>query len=102
MTAAHPQRRKLTVREAAEQLGVSPRTVVRFMAEPRGDFLARAAERRKAVLKLRQQGLTYSQIGAKLELSTGAVGRLLRDAKRYAEQDGGLDAELAEDTARAS
>lgn len=85
MTAAHPTRRKITAREAAEKLGVSPRTVSRFMAEPRSDFLARAAERRQAVLDLRLQGLSYAKIGAELGLSTGAVGRLLRDAKLHAE-----------------
>jgi DNA-directed RNA polymerase specialized sigma24 family protein len=87
VTAEHPGRRKLTVREAAEKLGVSPRTVTRIMAEPRSDYLARAAERRQAVLALRLGGLSYVKIGAELGLSTGAVGRLLRDAKRYAEQD---------------
>ena len=52
MTAHTPGRRKLTAREAAERFGVCPRTIRRIVAEPRDEFEARAASRRKQAAEL--------------------------------------------------
>ena len=55
------------------------------MAEPRDEFLNRAAERRSKVAEMRKQGLKYADIAAETGLSIGAVSRLIHDAKRYGE-----------------
>lgn len=91
MSAQNPRRRPVTQREMAEKFGVSTRTVARFMAEPREDFLARAKARRDRAVELRAQGLKYVEIAAEMDVSTGTVSRLLHDAKKLVEQEAALD-----------
>lgn len=91
MSAQNPRRRPVTQREMAEKFGVSTRTVARFMAEPREDFLARAKARRDRAVELRAQGLKYVEIAAEMGVSTGTVSRLLHDAKKLVEQEAALD-----------
>lgn len=86
MGAETPGRRKRTAREAAEALGASPRTIRRIVAEPRDEFLARAAERRRRAVELREQGLKYREIADEMGVTTGTVGTLLRDARKLAEK----------------
>lgn len=43
--------------KATTQLGVSPRTVRRFVAEPRKAYLSRAEQRRQQIRDLRETGL---------------------------------------------
>lgn len=85
MGAERAQRRKMTAKEAAARLGVSERTVQRIAAEPREEFLARAAARREQAATLRAQGLSYKRVAEEMGCSIGAVSRLLHDARRYAE-----------------
>lgn len=80
--ALSPQRRSVTARELAERLGSSERTARRLVAEPRDEFLGRAKERRDRVVALRKQGMKYKDIAEKMGLSTGAVGRILHDARK--------------------
>ncbi len=80
-----PARRKVTAREAAEQYGISQRTVQRMIAEPRPAFLSRAAARRAQAVQLRTSGASYAEIAEAMGCSTGTVGRLLHDARRYGE-----------------
>lgn len=82
MTAKAPQRRKMTARELAEQLGSSMRTAQRLVAEPRDDFETRAQERRIRAAQLRNEGWSYKEISDELACSTGAVGALLHIARR--------------------
>lgn len=82
MGAKNPVRRKLTAREAAEKFGASTRTIQRLFAEPRGEFLKRAEARRMQVVALREQGKKYREIAEELGISTGAVGRILHDARK--------------------
>lgn len=89
MTAHTPGRRKLTAREAAERFGVCPRTIRRIVAEPRDEFEARAASRRKQAAELRAQGLKYREIAEQMGISVGAVGALLNIARK-AEDDAQL------------
>ena len=79
-----PRRRTKTAREVAEHLGISIRTVRRFAAEPRADFLARARA-------LRRTGLKYVEIGEQMGVTTAIAGRLIQDAKRIGEWDGVID-----------
>lgn len=86
MTARAPKKRNITARELAERLGSSERTARRLVAEPRDDFLARAAERRRRAVELREQGLKYREIADEMGITTGTVGTLLRDARKLAEK----------------
>jgi transposase len=86
--AANPQRRKITARAAAERFGVSTRTIFRFAAEPREEYLARASERRARVIELRSAGMKYVDIAEEVGCSIGAVGRLIHDARNYGEWTG--------------
>lgn len=76
------QRRSITAKELARRLGSSERTARRLIAEPRDQFLERAELRRNQVVELREQGMKYREIAEKLEMSTGAVGRILHDARK--------------------
>jgi len=85
MGATNARQRKMTARTAAERFGVSTRTIVRFAAEPREEFLARAAERRARVVELRTAGLKYVNIAIEVGCSVGTVGRLIHDARQRGE-----------------
>lgn len=85
MGAEIAKRRKMTAREAAERLGISIRSVQRIAAEPRGEFLARAAARRAEAVQLRSDGLKYAEIAERMGISTGIVGRLIHDARARGE-----------------
>ncbi len=87
MTALDPRRRpgSRTAREIAEKVGVSERTVVRLVAEPRSAYEHRARTRRARTVHLKLQGLTCSEIASRTGFSRGAVCRLLSDARRTGE-----------------
>jgi len=82
--AEHPKRRELTAREAAERLGIAPRTVRKIVAEPREEYLARAKERRERVLALRAQGMKLKDIAAQVGMTVGGVGATLHEARKRA------------------
>ncbi len=76
------QRRAITAKELAQRLGSSERTARRLVAEPREEFLERAEARRMQVVGLRAQGMKYREIAEEMGISTGAVGRILHDARK--------------------
>jgi transposase len=82
MGAENPIRRQKTAREVAEQMGCSIRTIQRIAAEPRDEFLARAAERRENVLALRGKGMKYREIADELALPMGTVKTIIHQAKQ--------------------
>jgi len=84
MGASNPVRRKQTARDLAERFNVTPRTIARLVAEPRTEFEERARNRRARAVELRAIGLKYREIAEQMNCSTGAVGRLLYDAKKIA------------------
>jgi DNA-directed RNA polymerase specialized sigma24 family protein len=89
MTAQIPERRSRSAREIAEQLHVSPRTVRKAMAEPRSEFLARSAERQRKASEMKDEGLTYRQIAARLDCTPKAAEHLvLRGRQAKAKQAG--------------
>ncbi|WP_427019553.1 sigma factor-like helix-turn-helix DNA-binding protein (plasmid) [Pseudarthrobacter sp. P1] len=79
--ARTPARRKVTAREAAELLGCSPRRIRAAVAEPREEYIARAAERRENVMALRAKGLKYREIADELGISIGTVSTIIHHAK---------------------
>jgi len=89
MGAENPIRRTKTAAEMAARLGVSVRTIRNVVAEPRDDYLARAATNRKNAVELRNQGLKYREIAEEMGCSIGTVSKLLYDARKYASTNQG-------------
>lgn len=85
MSALKPVRRQFTAREAAERLGVTPRTVQRLMAEPRDQYLARANTKREQVAELRAEGLSIRAIAEKLAIPRSTVGRYVQEYEHKAQ-----------------
>lgn len=77
MSAQFPERRNRTAREIAESMHISQRTVRKAMAEPREEFLARAAERQLKAAELKDHGKTYREIGELLECTPKAAENLV-------------------------
>ena len=73
MTALRRGRRKGTAKELAERIGVSERTIRRYMAEPREDVAARVAERHARIRELRDKGLSMRAIAVEVGVSVGTV-----------------------------
>ena len=88
MTAQNPERRPQTARALAEEFGVTPRQIRRIVAEPRAEFLARAARRRETAARLRAEGMTYPEIAAEMGITPAIVGRLMADVRKAAEGSG--------------
>lgn len=86
MSALKPVRRRFTAKEAAERLGVTPRTVQRLMAEPREQYLARANSKREQVAQLRAEGLSVRAIAEKLEISKSTAGRYVQEYEAQSKQ----------------
>lgn len=84
MTAKNPVRRAVTAKELAAQFGVSVRTVQRTIAEPREEFLERAAARREEAMRLRAEGLPYTIIAERMGVPLGTAKRLVHDARKKA------------------
>ena len=78
------RRNGVTVRELAEMVGKSESTIVRKFAEPRKEYLARAEQRRKAVLRLRREGKSIRAIAEELGVSVGTVHRHIKAAEEAA------------------
>lgn len=81
MSALRPARRTATARELATKLGVSPRTIRRYVAEPRDVYDARLAARQEKIRQLREQGLSYRAIAAEVGCSIGTVHNALKAAE---------------------
>jgi DNA-directed RNA polymerase specialized sigma24 family protein len=58
-------------------MGCSVRTIQRIAAEPRHEFLARAAERQLKAAELKDEGKTYREIGELLECTPKAAENLV-------------------------
>lgn len=86
-SAERVMRRTQTAQELADEFGVSKSTIKRLVAEDRGDYLARAAERRARAVELRRQGLKYQQIAEEMNISKGIVGGLIYHARKHGELD---------------
>lgn len=87
MTARNPVRRSVKAKDLAAQFGVSVRTVQRTIAEPRDEFLSRAAARREEALRLRTSGLPYAIIAEQMGVPLGTAKRLVHDARKKAKAD---------------
>lgn len=70
------QPRKMTAAEAAERLGVTPRTIRRYQAEAREDFLTRAADRQRTAHELHTLGMTWQEVGEKMNCTAAAARQM--------------------------
>ena len=71
------QRRTKSAALIASRLGISPRTLRRYVAESRADFLTRAIERRTLAAACRSIGYSYDEIAEVLQTSNGAARQLV-------------------------
>jgi transposase len=82
MTAAYPERRKMSASEAAKLLGKSERYIRKAVAEPREQFLARSNERITKALELKNSGLKYREIGEIMGCTERAAQGLVHRARQ--------------------
>lgn len=87
MPALKQVRRNVPARVLAERLGVSERTICRYIAEPRDEYEGRAIERRRKIVEMRKQGMTMRSIAAELGVSLGLVGTYAKQAEREAAEE---------------
>lgn len=87
MTAKNPVRRSVPAAELAKQFGVSKRTVERIIAEPREEYLARAATLRAQVVQLRAvEKLPYKEISERLGIPSGTARRIMTHVRQQERQ----------------
>lgn len=75
-------RRPVKARVLAGEWERSERTIRRVWAEPRAEFEGRAQDRQRSAVVLRDEGLTYAQIGVRLGITPDAAAGLVRRARR--------------------
>lgn len=73
MSALKPGRRPVSARILAERVGVSERTIKRYIAEPRAEYDARTAARHERIRELRAEGKSMRAIAAEVGVSVGTV-----------------------------
>lgn len=71
-------RSEYSTKELAELFNRSPRTITRWTAQPREQYLAQAQEKRERVAELRQDGKTPKQISEEIGLPLPSVYGILR------------------------
>lgn len=76
----------MTARELADRFGVSPRTVLRMIAEERAIYEGRSQQRRDEIVELHRRGLKGYEIARELSVSAGLVSIRLKEAR-----EAGLD-----------
>jgi transposase len=78
-------RNGLSIRELADRIGRSPRTVQRYTSEPRETYESRAAERHTRIRALRAEGLSMRAIAEQVGVTVGAVHYALHKPDRTPE-----------------
>lgn len=74
------KRRTVTAAFAAQKLQVTPRTIRNYQAEERATYETTAAARRQQAHDLKQQGMTWAQVGEAMGCTAEAAMQL---GKRY-------------------
>lgn len=72
-------RKEYSANEVANLLNYSPRTIRRWTAEPRDEYLERVRARRESVLKLHDEGKTPREIIKETGYSRSSVYTILRE-----------------------
>ena len=85
MAALEQTKRKKPAKYFAEKMGVSVRTVKRYIAQPRNEYESEAENRRKTAYTLHhKKGLKWREVAEKMNTTENAVKAL---AKRYKQID---------------
>ncbi|GMW44805.1 plasmid replication protein (plasmid) [Klebsiella pneumoniae] len=85
MAALEQVKRTKPAKFFAKKMGVSVRTVKRYIAQPREDYESEAENRRKTAYKLHHEnGLKWREVAEKMNATEDAVKAL---AKRYKQID---------------
>jgi transposase len=90
MTALKPRKRRITAKEAAEEIGVSARTIRNYMAQTRDEWIADQAARREAIRRRHDaDGLNWQQVADEYGIDRSTAIRLGYRARkeRAAEQE---------------
>lgn len=82
MVAEIPHRRPKSAKELAAKLGVTPRTIKNYMAEPREVFLAKAEATRHEAVKLFIKGHSLKEIAEILDVSYSSAALYIQRAKK--------------------
>jgi predicted DNA-binding transcriptional regulator YafY len=81
------KRRPVTAKVAAARLGISERTVQRYVAEERETYESRAAARRAIAGRMRSEGATWEEIAAAVDGSVWSARALVRRHQQEQEQE---------------
>ncbi len=81
------KRRPVTAKVAAARLGISERTVQRYVAEERETYESRAAARRATAGRLRGEGSSWEEIAAAVGGSVWSARALVRRHQQEQEQE---------------
>ena len=81
MTALVIRRRKKTAKATAKHVGVSVRTIQRWIAEERSTYEDRAAQRRRIAGEMHAQGASWAEIAAAVGGTEWAARSLVRRYK---------------------
>jgi len=81
------KRRPVTAKVAAARLGISERTVQRYVAEERSDYENTAANRRATAGRMRSEGATWEEIAAAVDGSVWSARALVRRHQQEQEQE---------------
>ncbi|HGT2604687.1 TPA: plasmid replication protein [Klebsiella pneumoniae] len=84
MSALAQMKRTKPAKVFAKKLGVSVRTIKRYIAQPRSEYEKEAENRRKIAYCLRQKGLKWREVAEEMNTTEHAVKAL---AKRYKQID---------------
>ncbi len=90
--AAHIQKkRKVTAREGAKRMNLSARTVQRYMAQPRADWIDEQRTRRRLILETYEQNdsMTWEDVAHQFGIKPDTARQLARRARneRQAEEE---------------
>jgi predicted DNA-binding transcriptional regulator YafY len=72
------KRRPTTAKVAAERLGLSVRTIQRYVAEERSTYEERAAYRRSLAHKMKKEGASWEEIAKAVEGTVWSARALVR------------------------
>lgn len=91
MSAHIRRKRRVTAKEGARQLKISTRTMQRYIAQPRAEWLEEHRIRRRAILETYENNddLTWEDVGRKFGIKTDTARQLALRARkeRQAEED---------------
>lgn len=89
MGAHIPKKRSVTAREGAKRMNMSVRTVQRYMAQPRDEWIAEQRARRHAILETYENNddLTWEDVAYQFGIKPDTARQLARRARKEREAE---------------